>query len=79
MPKLTTDPLRLKRYLIFSAASQSLRIVTQPPRLSWDEIYWTLDLSVPQPWGKFAGAITIDLPEGAAPIVQIRLAEPTDA
>lgn len=76
MPKQTTDPLKLKRYLIFSAANQSLRIVTQPPRLSWDEIYWTINLTIPQPWGKLAGAITIDLPEGKPPVVQ--LVEPVD-
>lgn len=66
--------MKLKAWLIFRASNQTLRVVRRAPSLEWDEISWSIELSIPQPWGRLAGAIKIDLPESAPPTVDVQLA-----
>ena len=67
--------MTLKAWLIFKASDQTLRINKSRPRLTWDEIAWSVELQIPQPWGRLAGAIKIDLPEAPEPTVDVQLAE----
>lgn len=62
---------RLNAFLIYRACDQSLRTVTRRPSLAWDEVAWQVELTVPDPWGRLAGSILIDLPESAPPVVQV--------
>lgn len=61
----------LKAFLIFKARDQTLRVVTRRPSLFWDEIYFEVTLNVPQPWGRLAGATTIDLPDAGPAVIEI--------
>ena len=66
-------------WLIFKASSQTLRVVRRAPELDWDEISWRIELTVPNPWGRLAGAIKLDLPEGPPPTVDVQLREEPEA
>jgi hypothetical protein len=67
---------RSKRaYLIYRASDDSMRINNKPPRLAWDEICFTVDVNIPDPWGRLAGAILIDLPEQGPAVIEVERAE----
>lgn len=66
----------LKAYLVFRAHDQNLRIVRTQPQLDWDEIYFAVTVTVPEPWGRFAGAIEVELPEGGPALIGVQLVEP---
>lgn len=61
----------LSAYLIYRASDQSLRVVNRSPRLAWDEVAFTLKINVPDPWGRLAGAIAIELPENGPAVVEV--------
>jgi hypothetical protein len=58
-------------WLIYSAGRESMRTTKSRPNLSWDEIAWTVKLSVPAPWGRIAGEVEITLPEGPPPEIKV--------
>lgn len=60
-----------RAYLIFRASDESLRVVNKPPRLAWDEIAFTVDVTVPDPWGRLAGSVLIELPENGPAVVEV--------
>lgn len=62
---------QLKAHLIFRASDQSLRVVRKRPALAWDELSFEVTLNVPDPWGRLAGAVVIDLPESGPPIIEV--------
>lgn len=62
---------KLKAYLIYRAADQNLRVVKSAPRLAWDEIAFTVEVNVPDPWGRLAGAVVIDLPENGPAVIEV--------
>lgn len=67
---------QLKAYLVYRASDQSLRVITRSPRLAWDEVAFTIQVNVPDPWGRLAGAIVIDLPENGPAVVEVQQEEP---
>lgn len=69
-------PRSLTAYLIYRAADQSLRVVRKRPLLAWDEVAFTVNVTVPDPWGRLAGAIAIDLPESGPAVVEVVHDEP---
>lgn len=63
---------RIKRaYLVYRASDDSLRINKWPPELAWDEIAFTIDVTIPDPWGRLAGSILIDLPEQGPAVIEV--------
>lgn len=63
---------RSKRaYLIYRASDDSLRVNNKAPRLAWDEIAFTVDVTIPDPWGRLAGAILIELPETGPAVIEV--------
>lgn len=69
---------RLTAFLVYRAADASLRVVTRRPRLSWDEVAFTIEVNVPDPWGRLAGSIVIDLPENGPAAVEVVQREVSD-
>lgn len=65
--------MKLRVFLVFRASTQELRVVRRAPELQWDEIAWSVELAIPQPWGRLVGAIKIDLPEAPEPTVDVQL------
>lgn len=64
---------RKKRaYLVYRASDDSLRVNNKPPRLHWDEIAFTVDVTIPDPWGRLAGAILIELPETGPAVIEVQ-------
>jgi hypothetical protein len=63
----------IKAFLVFRASDQSLRVVRRVQPLKWDEIQFSLTVNVPDPWGKLAGAVVIDLPEGGPAVVEVQV------
>lgn len=61
-----------KAYLIFRASDESLRVTKKTPRLAWDEIAFTIAVNVPDPWGRMAGAILVDLPENGPAVIEVK-------
>jgi hypothetical protein len=61
----------LNAFLIYRASDQSLRVVTKSPRLAWDEVAFTIQVRVPDPWGRLAGAIVVELPENGPAVVEV--------
>lgn len=59
-------------YLIYRASDQSLRCVTRRPDLAWDEIAFNVTINVPDPWGRLAGSVVIDLPEAGPPVIEVK-------
>lgn len=66
----------IKAFLVFRAADQSLRIVRRRQPLAWDEVAFNLTVNVPDPWGKLAGAVVIDLPENGPAVVEVQVEQP---
>lgn len=64
-----------KAWLIFRARDENLRVVTRQPRLDWDEVAFTITVKVPDPWGRLAGSILVELPESGPAVVEVQ-AEP---
>lgn len=62
---------QVKAFLIYRARSGALRVVTKRPRLDWDEVAFEVEVNVPDPWGRLAGAIVIDLPENGPAVVEV--------
>jgi hypothetical protein len=60
-----------KAYLIYRASDDSFRVNNKQPRLAWDEIAFTLEVSIPDPWGRLAGAVLIDLPEQGPAVIEV--------
>lgn len=64
---------RSKRvYLIYRASDDSLRVNNKTPRLCWDEIAFTVDVTIPDPWGRLAGSILIELPEQGPAVIEVQ-------
>ena len=66
---------KVTAYLIYRASTASLRVVTRRPELAWDEIAFTLQVTVPDPWGRLAGSVVIDLPENGPAVVEVAQTE----
>lgn len=62
----------LKAFLIFRAHDSNLRVVTRRPNLDWDEIAFDISVTVPQPWGRLAGSIVVELPENGPAVVEVK-------
>lgn len=58
-------------FLIYRASDASLRVNRKRPELAWDEIAFTVKINVPDPWGRLAGAVVIDLPENGPAVVEV--------
>lgn len=69
---------QLKATLVFRAADQSLRVVRRRPVLAWDELAFDLTINIPDPWGRLAGAIVIDLPENGPAVIEVALEAPPE-
>lgn len=61
----------LGAYLIYRASDQSLRTVTRRPSLAWDEIAFNITVKVPDPWGRLAGSVLIELPENGPAVIEV--------
>lgn len=68
---MSNQPRKITAYLIYRAADASLRVVRKRPALAWDEVAFTVNVTVPDPWGRLAGAIAIDLPENGPAVVEV--------
>lgn len=62
---------QLKAFLIYRASDQTLRTVTRRPNLAWDEVAFDIVVNVPDPWGRLAGSVVIDLPENGPAVVEV--------
>jgi hypothetical protein len=62
---------KMTAYLIYRASDSSLRVVTRRPSLAWDEVAFTVEVKVPDPWGRLAGSVLIELPEGGPAVVEV--------
>lgn len=69
---MATNVRKMTAYLVYRASDAGLRIVKQRPRLAWDEVAFTVEVNVPDPWGRLAGAIVIDLPENGPAVVEVK-------
>ena len=67
---------KMTAYLIYRASDASLRVVRKRPDLAWDELAFTVNVNVPDPWGRLAGAIVIDLPENGPAVVEVQTEPP---
>lgn len=61
----------LKAFLVYRANDQSLRTVRKLPRLAWDEVAFNIEVTVPDPWGRLAGSILVELPETGPAVVEV--------
>ena len=65
----------MSAFLVYRASDQSLRVnkggIHGRPQLAWDEIAFTVEINIPDPWGRLAGAIVIDLPENGPAVVEV--------
>jgi hypothetical protein len=71
MAAQTSPKKTLKAFLIFRAHDSNLRVVTRRPNLEWDEIAFDISVTVPQPWGRLAGSIVVELPENGPAYVEV--------
>jgi hypothetical protein len=62
---------KITAFLIYRAADASLRVVTRRPNLAWDEVAFTVEVTVPDPWGRLAGSVLIELPDNGPAIVEV--------
>lgn len=62
---------QLKAFLIYRASDQSLRVNMRRPSLAWDEVAFDVVVNVPDPWGRLAGSVVIDLPENGPAVVEV--------
>lgn len=65
----------LSAFLIYRASDQSLRVNVKRPTLAWDEVAFTITVKVPDPWGRLAGSVLIELPETGPAVVEVAHAE----
>lgn len=65
----------VKAFLIYRARDGALRVVSRRPHLDWDEVSFEVSVNVPDPWGRLAGAIVIDLPETGPAVIEVAPAE----
>lgn len=65
----------VKAFLIYRARDGAMRVVTRKPNLDWDEVSFEVTVNVPDPWGRLAGAVVIDLPENGPAVVEVKQAE----
>lgn len=65
----------VKAFLIYRARDTSLRVVTRRPQLDWDEVAFSVEVSVPNPWGRLAGSVLIELPDDGPAIVEVQREE----
>lgn len=63
----------VKAFLVYRAGDASLRVVKGRPTLAWDEIAFPIEVNVPDPWGRIAGAIVIDLPENGPAVIEVHV------
>lgn len=66
---------KVKAFLVYRASDGSLRVVKGARgvvTLAWDEIAFEVEVIVPDPWGRLAGAILIELPENGPAIVEVQ-------
>lgn len=63
---------KVKAFLIYRASDQSLRVNRQRPNLAWDEIAFNVEVNIPDPWGRLAGAVVIDLPENGPATIEVK-------
>lgn len=68
---MANQPRKLTAFLIFRAADASLRVVRKRPAIAWDEVAFTVNVTIPDPWGRLAGAIAIDLPENGPAVIEV--------
>jgi hypothetical protein len=62
----------LRAYLIYRASDQSMRVVYKLSRgLAWDEVAFEVKVTVPDPWGRLAGSVLIELPENGPAVVEV--------
>lgn len=68
---------KMEAFLIYRASDQSLRIAkgTNGLRLAWDEIAFKVEVNIPDPWGRLAGSVLIELPENGPAVVEVVRAE----
>lgn len=66
---------KMTAFLVYRAHDESLRVVTRSPALRWDEVAFRVEVNVPDPWGRLAGAVVIDLPEGGPAVIEVQHAE----
>jgi len=66
-----------RAYLVYRASDDSLRVNNKPPRLAWDEIAFAVDVTIPDPWGRLAGSILIELPEQGPAVIEVAHQEET--
>ena len=64
-------PRKITAYLIYRASDASLRVNVRRPDLAWDEVAFTVEVTVPNPWGRLAGSVLIELPESGPAIVEV--------
>lgn len=65
---------KLQAFLVYRASDQSLRInkgVSGTIRLAWDEVAFKVEVSIPDPWGRLAGSVLIDLPENGPAVIEV--------
>lgn len=62
---------KVKAFLVYRASDASLRVVKSQLRLCWDEVAFAVEVTVPDPWGRLAGSVLIDLPEIGPAVVEV--------
>lgn len=64
---------KLEAFLIYRASDQSLRVAkgTNGLRLAWDEVAFKVQMTIPEPWGRLAGSVLIELPENGPAVIEI--------
>lgn len=62
---------KITAYLIYRASDASLRVVTRRPSLAWDEVAFAVEVTVPDPWGRLAGSVLIELPDNGPAVVEV--------
>lgn len=64
---------KMKAFLIYRAHDNDLRINKRMPTLEWDEIAFVVEVVVPDPWGRLAGSVLIELPENGPAVVEVKV------
>lgn len=73
------SPRKMTAYLIYRASDASLRVVTRRPSLAWDEVAFAVEVTVPDPWGRLAGSVLIELPDNGPAVVEVTTREEAGA
>ncbi len=66
---------QLRAYLVI-AANGAMRLRQSPPPRTVGEIYYRLNVSMPDAWGLLQGSIDITMPEPPAAEISVEEAEP---